>query len=342
MPERTVRATLRSLLPLRWEVVPLAAALLFGCGASSFANLAGFAVTERDASSSWTQASEQAARAPGEGLAPSLEPVSTTSSGRFRMLTYNVAGLPQLVSPSHPRVNIPIVSPLLNRYDLALVQEDFSYHQELIGAARHAYQSIPMRPQSFVGDGLSQLSRLPFGPLHRVRWARCNGFVSSSTDCLADKGFSFSELSLAPGAVVHLYNLHADAGPGELDVETRAQNFEQLAAHINAVSRTAALIVAGDTNLRVSDPGDAATLARFLQAARLTDSCPVPRCGLDVIDRVMFRSSAGLALSVAHAWQDERFVDRRGQDLSDHPAVGVEIDWRRLEGTQLVAHASTP
>jgi endonuclease/exonuclease/phosphatase family protein len=329
----------RTGLPLRWRMVPLAAALLLGCGASSFANLAGFAVTERDAASSWTQAAAAEARAPGEERTPALEAVAATSSGQFLLLTYNVAGLPQLVSPSHPRVNIPIVSSLLNRYDVALVQEDFSYHQELIGAARHAYRSVPMQPHSFVGDGLSQFSRLPFGPLHRVRWARCNGFVSSSTDCLADKGFSFSELSLAPGVVVHLYNLHADAGPGELDVETRAQNFEQLAAHIATVSRAAALIVAGDTNLRAADPGDAATLARFLRAAHLTDSCPVLRCGGDVIDRVMLRSSPGLTLAVARSWHDGRFVDARGQGLSDHPAVGVEIAWQRVESSQLVAHA---
>ena len=44
--------------------------------------------------------------------------------GSFSLLTYNVAGLPEGLSSSRPSVNMALISKLLNRYDLALVQED--------------------------------------------------------------------------------------------------------------------------------------------------------------------------------------------------------------------------
>ena len=44
-------------------------------------------------------------------------------SGRLSLLTYNVAGLPQLVSHSDPEVNVALISPLLNHYDVVLVDD---------------------------------------------------------------------------------------------------------------------------------------------------------------------------------------------------------------------------
>src|SRR5687767_3860739 len=242
-----------------------AAALSLGCGASSFGHLAGFRSAAREPTSTWTTAARVERAGPSEVR---LLPASAEDSGlgHFTLLTYNVAGLPEIFSPSNPRRNIPLVSRLLNRYDVALVQEDFSYHRELVHATLHPFRSRPMRPRSFVGDGLSQFSRFEFSSVHRVRWERCNGIVSHATDCLADKGFTFSDLNLAPGVHLHRYNLHADAGSGSLDIEARGQNFEQLAGYIAQHSRSQAVIVAGDTNLRPSHHrGDAQTLVTFIE-----------------------------------------------------------------------------
>jgi Endonuclease/Exonuclease/phosphatase family len=317
-----------------------AAIVLAGCGASSFASFAGLGITRRDEASTWTRASRQSdGEPPAHTVALPAGAAAANTVGRFKLLTYNVAGLPQLISPSTPRINIPLVSPLLNGYDVALVQEDFSYHHELVQQAHHPYRSRPMRPRSFVGDGLSQFSQIEFEAVHRVRWDRCNGYVSSATDCLADKGFSFSELHLARGLALHLYNLHADAGSNQRDVQTRAHNFEQLADYIRQHSRGQAVIVAGDTNLRTTEPGDADTLTRLLEALGLSDACRSFSCPAEEpIDRVLFRSSSELLLSSEGWWKDVRFVDRRGEPLSDHPAIGVEMRWQRLEAPSLVAH----
>jgi hypothetical protein len=195
-----------------------------------------------------------------------------------------------------------------------------------------------MRPRSFVGDGLSQFSRLPFAAVHRVRWDRCNGYVSSSTDCLADKGFSFSELQLAEGVALHLYNLHADAGSGRGDVRTRAMNFQQLADYVRRQSRGRAVIVAGDTNLRTHEPGDAEIFERFLGAVGLRDvRRSLSHGDEEPIDRVLIKSSPELALESLSWWEDQHFVDAHGDPLSDHPAIGVVIGWQRIDRHPLIA-----
>jgi endonuclease/exonuclease/phosphatase (EEP) superfamily protein YafD len=312
--------------------------LLAGCGASGLAGFAGLGIARREAASTWTRAVNAAEGHPPAVSAAFAATGNAEIAGHFTVLTYNVAGLPQLISPSTPRTNIPLVSPLLDAYDVALVQEDFAYHRELVRQAHHRYRSTPMRPRSLVGDGLSQFSRIEFDGVARVRWDRCNGYISSATDCLADKGFSFSELRLPNGSVLHLYNLHADAGPNPGDVQTRGHNFEQLADYIQHRSRGQAVIVAGDTNLRTAEPGDAETLTRFIEALALRDACRSFGCPQEEpIDRVLYRSSAELLLSSQRWWPDDRFVDGHGRPLSDHAAIGVEMHWRRLERSSLVA-----
>ena len=115
-------------------------------------------------------------------------PTHPAKQGRFTLLTYNVAGLPQLVSPSWPAVNVPLISPLLNLYDVALVQEDFSYHAELERHANHPYRTESMRQSlALMPDGLNQFSRFPIAWTHRVRWNKCNGYFDDASDCLAER-----------------------------------------------------------------------------------------------------------------------------------------------------------
>jgi len=326
------------------SVLALAGALLLAGGGdsrlTSVTNGAGFA--ERSAAASWSRPlriKEQVpgkSRAPSEGAAARL--ASAPDSGRFSLLTYNVAGLPQLVSKSDPEVDVPLISPLLNHYDIALVQEDFSYHSLLSGRALHEYRSEPMRQSlALMPDGLNWFSRFAFSWIHRVRWGQCNGYLGGASDCLADKGFSFAELTIEPGVTIDVYNLHGEAGSTPLDIEVRRQNFEQLADYIRSRSRGHAMIVAGDTNLRLSSQADGETLDRFLDVTGLHDACRRFGCGEERIDRVLFRGSHTLDVDVLGWWTDRRFVDVEGAPLSDHPAIGVELSWRRLSSPDLVA-----
>ena len=52
----------------------------------------------------------------------------------FTTLSYNVAGLPQEISKAQPREHIPLISPLLNDFDVVLTQEDFDWWTPVAGS----------------------------------------------------------------------------------------------------------------------------------------------------------------------------------------------------------------
>jgi endonuclease/exonuclease/phosphatase (EEP) superfamily protein YafD len=262
----------------------------------------------------------------------------TPASGEFTLLTYNVAGLPELVSQSTPATNTPFIGNLLNLYDVAVVQEDFAYHDALSGKAAHPYRTQPLVPSDKVGigDGLNVFSRFSFRKVERVPWHACNGTFSDGSDCFAPKGFALATQVIDSGITIDLYDVHMDSGYAPADIATRALQVDQLLAYMAHHSVHHAVIVAGDTNMgHESDE----ILRRLLERAGLTDacrslSCPEP----DRIDRVMYRGARGLDLQAEKLAIDDRFVRSDGKDLSDHKALGVVFKWRRVP---LVTQTST-
>ena len=251
------------------------------------------------------------------------------AEGRVEVLTYNVAGLPEGLSSSQPERFIPQISPKLNRYDLVLVQEDFAYHPLLAAFADHPYRSVPKEEvESFINDGLNRFTRHRFRDHYRERWTECHGVVDSANDCLADKGFSVATHVFDDGAEVVVYNLHADAGNGPLDVAARRAEFAQLSAHVLANAPQQALIIAGDTNLDVANPEDQAILDALMADLGLEDGCDSVRCGRPLIDRVLFRSGGGVELSASEWRTADEMVDPEGTALSDHFAVHLTLEWR--------------
>ena len=164
------------------------------------------------------------------------------SFGEFLALSYNVAGLPDSLSGSIPSLYTPIISPLLNGYDLVLVQESWQtpdpnpldplrvYHELLVADADHPYKSDPApaplgtdpnRPSALVSDGLNRFSQFPFDPVIREAWEGCFGEFDNGADCLAQKGFSVARTTLAAGVTLDIYNLHMEAGNGPEDEQVR-------------------------------------------------------------------------------------------------------------------------
>ena len=249
------------------------------------------------------------------------------------MLTYNVAGLPETLSGSRPAEYTPQISPLLNAYDVVVVQEDFWYHHLLVADVTHAYRSVPMVESptlTNMGDGLNRFFIFPIEGHERVTWADCNGTIDCSSDCLTPKGFSYARHQLSSGVLLAVYNLHMDAGSCGGDFTARGVQVDQLIADINSRSAGQAVIVAGDTNLSDGRSDDMVMLDRLMTNAGLTDACRALGCGSEELDRVLFRSSASLTLqALTWAFADE-FVDPSGHDLSDHPAIRVEISWEAI------------
>lgn len=269
-------------------------------------------------------------------LAEQATQVPPSSGGQFTLLTYNVAGLPLLLSQSNPVANMPVISDLLNLYDVAVVQEDFAYHQDLVAHARHGYRMAPLPPSAKdgIGDGLGEFSRIPFVAPAHVAWQRCHGRLHDGSDCLAPKGFTVSTHELAPGVSIDVYNVHFDSGDAAGDLGARAAQADQLAEYVQDHSAEHAVIVAGDTNMRAFEPA----LERLLSGATLSDACRVLTCSdPGIIDRVMYRGSDSLDLRASKFAVDQRFVGKDGRDLSDHKAVGVVFRWATHPSRRLVA-----
>ncbi|MCU1496435.1 MAG: endonuclease [Acidimicrobiales bacterium] len=307
----------------------------------------------------------------GEATTTEAPPSGKTSGGELRVLSYNVAGLPAEVSDEDPAKHIPMISPLLEEYDLVLTQEDFDwwkpdslaagldfvhYHERLRAEATHEYRS-EVHPgheaaglaadrvdELQIGDGLGILSRSPIQGAGRIPWVGCFGGIDTSdggaADCLAMKGFFFTQMTLADGAIVHVYDLHGEAGGSERDQALQADDFEQLGAYIEEHSKGFAVILGGDTNLHTDEPGpdahedsgngkDLQIWQAFLDATGLTDACAATRCdGPGRIDKFAFRSGKGVELeATSHQFHGDTFVDEEGEALSDHEPLEVRFRW---------------
>jgi len=255
-------------------------------------------------------------------------PDSTTVEGEFLFLTYNVAGLPKEFSDEDPEINNAKISPFLNDFDLVLVQEDFAYHTDLAAAVTLPYQSEPFVVSETMPDGLNRFSVFPFPPVERFAWDVCSGVLDKSNDCLAAKGFSVAPVEISPGIGILVYNLHMDAGGDAEDMAARSAQVDQLLADIAARGAGQAIIVAGDTNLRMKRPEDVVSLDRLLGNAALADTCRFLECDDEHIDRVLFRSGNSLTLTPTSWTIPQNFVDEDGEDLSDHEPVEVWFAWQ--------------
>ncbi|OSC39464.1 Ig-like domain-containing protein [Mycobacterium decipiens] len=257
-------------------------------------------------------------------------------SGDFSMVTYNIAGLPfPLSSAILPRfLYTKEIGKRLNSYYVANVQEDFAYHDFLTKKSKMPSQTPPDPPTLLwpigvpFSDGLNTLAEFKVKRLDRQTWYKCH-----SDNCLTPKGFTYSQMQLAGGETVDLYNLHANTGGG---ADTNA-NFAQLANYIQQNSAGRAVIVTGDFNARYSD--DQSALLQFAAANGLTDAwvqvehgptAPpyAPTCDdrneCELLDKIFYRSGQGVMLqATSYSNEAAKFLNSKGQPLSDHspPAV---------------------
>ena len=136
------------------------------------------------------------------------------------------------------------------------------------------------------------------------------------------------ELDIHPNHTIHLYNTHLEAGGGDEDNQARQAHVDQLIASLQNYSADVAVLFLGDTNLRASDPIDVPLLEQLYTDGGLSDSCLSVNCEeTNHIDRILYRNSSSIELMVQEWKRDESFVDDNGIDLSDHPAITVQLDW---------------
>lgn len=256
------------------------------------------------------------------------------TEGSLRLLTYNVAGLPDgLSSADGDGIDrMTQIRPLLDDFDVVGLQEDFIEENHVIVTdTTHDtvkwFDSLNDWGKPFLGSGLSMLSRdLVVVDYFEEHYTACHGVLDGASDCLASKGFQVLRVQVGEHEL-DLYNTHHEAGGGAEDDAARSTQVDQVIASIAGRSAGRAVLFMGDSNLRWSDPEDADDLQRYADIG-LIDACDATNCPEgDHIDRFLYRSSEDVALEVTDWWRDTAFVDSAGDDLSDHPAIGVTLSW---------------
>lgn len=280
-------------------------------------------------------------------IAVPASPAAAASSGTFKVLSYNVAGLPDVLSSADTdrATSTTAIGQRIGGYDVIQVQEDFNYHAYLYAADTHAYRT-PTSGGAGIGSGLNTLSSYAYDSddFERAKWNSCQ---LDSGDCLTPKGFTFMRVRLAEGVYVDFYNLHTNAGTNAGDLTSRADNLSQLTTFIGSHSNGNAVVVMGDTNTRYTRSGD--TIADFVANNGLTDAWVklerggvAPTKGTDallcdesavtdtceVVDKVLYRSSRFITLN-ATTYHNEHasFLTSDGLMLSDHDPISTGFSW---------------
>lgn len=265
------------------------------------------------------------------------------TGGHIRLLTYNVAGLPEKISSAKTKRydSMLRIGEKINNYDIVNVQEDFNYNIQLYSNNLHPFKT-EHRGKAIWGDGLNTLSKFPILEFRRIAWKKCTG-----SDCLTPKGFSLARIRIAANVTVDTYNVHATSGNSISAARARNNNLNQLAEYIEKNSAGQALIVMGDFNAHYQYHLD--NMFEFLKITKLQDSwvstilhgeIPVVKenfiilddlsrnDNIESIDKVLYRNSANIVFKpLTYKIEDEIFLDDNKAHLSDHLAVMVNLEW---------------
>ena len=259
------------------------------------------------------------------------------TSGSFSALTYNVHGLPPEITGDDTAARMVLISPLLNRYDLVGLQEDFDEdnHATLEANAQHPtkVRFDEVLDDRVYGPGLAIFTQQTELSQVNTHYEACYGVLEGASDCLASKGFQILRVALGAGEL-DIYNTHMEAGNSAEDDEARDVQAAQLIEAMATISADRAVLFMGDTNLADDDPEDLPVIQLILEEAGLLESCEVLSCPEPGrIDRFLYRSGGGLSLDAVDWAVDTDFVDEEGVALSDHDAITAQFEWRYEDPT---------
>ena len=272
--------------------------------------------------------------------------------GSFNILSYNVGGLPEIISSSKPSKYTKLISPKLNDFDIVNVQEDFGYNGDLTSQLKFPYQTDFTGNVPF-GNGLMTFSKFPLCSSQNVQWKDTHGIIVDGADQMIPKGFCYSSIEIKSGFFIDIYNIHTDADCDEESLAARRSNMAQLAEYINKVSSGKAVIVFGDTNSRYTREGDD-FYELLLKPCNLKDAWienvmngEIPPKGDsrmvddlgqlgEVVDKIWFRSGKNVEINAStFKILFTEFTDSEGNQLSDHYPVTSRIDYKLLDNIKI-------
>ena len=256
-------------------------------------------------------------------------------SENLRILVYNTHGLPEIFISDNPKKRFPVIGKKTQDFNISLLQEDYSHHEELSSGL--AKESLAIRGglggrlicPFCTGSGLTSVFNLPENwtvDVENQTYDTCSGWLRGANDCFAYKGFQIIKITLPSNKRFFIVNTHMDAGKRDSDRAARKKQLEHIISTIKQRATTEALIVAGDLNLNSKNPEDVKLLENFKKELKLTDSFTGHKISKKwtILDYILYKQGEELEFKIISVGEDESFVTEEGP-LSDHPALIIEV-----------------
>ena len=252
----------------------------------------------------------------------------------LKILVYNTHGLPEIFIDDNPKMRFPIIGEKTQDYNISLLQEDYSHHQELssgLGKLSLAYRGGmgTLLCPFCTGSGLTAIFNLPVGWLINVEnetYEDCSGWLLGANDCFAYKGFQILKVTPPNKKEFYILNTHMDAGRRNSDRSAREKQLEHIVSVIKQKTEKKALIVAGDLNLNSKDPKDMRLLKKFKEELSLIDTFKNTRIDKkwSVLDYILLKQGEDVKFKINSVGEDKSFLTEVGP-LSDHPALSIDL-----------------
>ena len=251
----------------------------------------------------------------------------------LNILVYNTHGLPEIFIDDNPKMRFPIIGEKTQDFNISLLQEDYSHHEELSSGL--STESIAYRGGmgTFLcpfctGSGLTSIFNLPDSWLIDVEnetYKDCSGWLRGANDCFAYKGFQIIKITSPNKKHFHIINTHMDAGRGDSDRYVREKQLEHIVSSIKKKD-IKALIVAGDLNLNSKDLGDMELLTQFKNELSLMDTFEHTQIDArwSILDYILIKQGEDVRFKINSVGEDRSFFTEAGP-LSDHPALFIEL-----------------
>ena len=256
-------------------------------------------------------------------------------SEKLRILVYNTHGLPGLFISDNPKKRFPVIGKKTQDFNISLLQEDYSHHEELLSglakeslAIRGGLGSRLMCPLC-TGSGLTSVFNLPKNwtvEVENQTYETCSGWLRGANDCFAYKGFQIIKITLPSNKRFFIVNTHMDAGKRNSDRAVRKKQLEHIISTIKQRTTTEALIIAGDLNLNSKNTEDVKLLENFKEELGLTDSFTGHKISKKwtILDYILYKQGEELEFKIISVGEDQSFITKDGP-LSDHPALIIEL-----------------
>ena len=256
-------------------------------------------------------------------------------SENLRILVYNTHGLPEIFISDNPKKRFPVIGKKTQDFNISLLQEDYSHHEELSSGL--AKESLAIRGglggrlicPFCTGSGLTSVFNLPKNwtvDVENQTYDTCSGWLRGANDCFAYKGFQIIKITLPSNKRFFIVNTHMDAGKRNSDRAVRKKQLEHIISTIKQRTTTEALIIAGDLNLNSKNTEDVKLLENFKEELGLTDSFTGHKISKKwtILDYILYKQGEELEFKIISVGEDESFVTEEGP-LSDHPALIIEV-----------------